>query len=244
MTTRSIMHRARTLLGLPPRHEPKPPSQPHWRSLLGLERRPIRTVIDVGAYDGDTAKFFRRQFPEATVHCFEPQPKQFRALQQWAETQDGRVTCHPQALGETNGSAILQSYPQMPRYASIRSATDAWTAEYSRTRPLQAVPIEIQVRRLDDMMSELSLVDDVLIKIDTEGFEREVLRGGMDVVARASACIVEVSLEQRFSNQTHFRDLLDLLGTAGMHYVGNVHHGILQSGDVGFFDALFMRPMA
>ena len=244
MTMRSILHRARTLLGLPPRHEPKPPSQPHWRSLLGLERRPIRTVIDVGAYDGDTAKFFRQQFPEATVHCFEPQPKQFRALQQWAETQGRWVTCHPQALGETNGSAILQSYPQMPRYASMRPATKAWTAEYSQARPLQTVPVSIEVRRLDDVARELSLVDEILVKIDTEGFEKEVLRGGMDVMSRASACIVEVSLEQRFSNQTHFRDLLNLLGTAGMHYVGNVHHGMLPSGDVGFFDALFMRPMA
>jgi len=235
----SILRRASALLGLSPRHKP----QPHWRTLLGLERRPIRTVIDIGAYDGDTAKFFRRQFPEATVHCFEPQPKQFQTLHEWAETQGGRVTCHSQALGETNGSAILQSYPQMPRYASMRSATDAWTAEYSRTRPLQTVPVEIQVRKLDDMASELSLVDEIVIKIDTEGFELEVLRGGMRVMARASACIVEVSLEQRFSSQTHFRDLLDILGTAGMHYVGNVHHGILPSGDVGFFDALFMRPI-
>ena len=244
MNTRSILHRARTLLGLPPRHEPKTPSQPHWRSLLGLQRRPIRTVIDIGAYDGDTAKFFRQQFPEATIHCFEPQPKQFQTLQQWAETQGGRVTCHPQALGETTGSAILQSYPQMPRYASIRSATEAWIAEYSRTRPLQAVPVEIQIRRLDDMARELALVDDILVKVDTEGFELEVLRGGLRVMARASACIVEVSLEQRFLHQTHFRDLLDILGIAGMHYVGNVHHGILPSGNVGFFDALFMRPMA
>ena len=68
MTMRSILHQARTLLGLSPRHEPKPPVQPHWRSLLGLERRPIRTAIDVGAYNGDTAKFFRHQFPMAAVH--------------------------------------------------------------------------------------------------------------------------------------------------------------------------------
>jgi hypothetical protein len=132
----------------------------------------------------------------------------------------------------------------MPRYASIRSATEAWTAEYSQARPIQTVPVEIEIRRLDDAAHELSLMDEILVKIDTEGFEVEVLRGGMRVMARASACIVEVSLEQRFSNQTHFRDLLDLLGTSGMHYVGNVHHGILPSGDVGFFDALFMRPVA
>jgi FkbM family methyltransferase len=81
----------------------------------------------------------------ASVHCVEPQPKQHQTLQQWAETQGGRVTCHPQALGETTGSAILQSYPQMPRYASIRSATEPWMAEHSRTRPLQAVPVEIEV---------------------------------------------------------------------------------------------------
>ena len=125
-------------------------------------------MIDIGAYDGDTAKFFRQQFPGATIHCFEPQPKQFQTLQQWAETQGGRVTCHPQALGETNGSAVLQSYPQMPRYASMQSATEAWIAEYSRTRPLQAVPVEIQIRRLDDMARELALVDDILVKVDTE----------------------------------------------------------------------------
>ena len=117
------------------------------------------------------------------MHCFEPQPAQYQTLQQWAETQGGRVTCHPQALRETTGSAILQSYPQMPRYASIRSATEPWMAEYSRTRPLHTVPVQIEVRRLDDMASERSLVDEILVKIDTEGFELEVLRGGMRVMA-------------------------------------------------------------
>jgi trans-aconitate methyltransferase len=34
-----------------------------------LERRTIRKVIDVGAYDGDTAKYFPQRFPLATVHC-------------------------------------------------------------------------------------------------------------------------------------------------------------------------------
>ncbi|MCX6017190.1 MAG: hypothetical protein NTZ50_01580 [Chloroflexi bacterium] len=30
------------------------PYHPMWRTLLGIERLPIRTVIDIGAYDGDT----------------------------------------------------------------------------------------------------------------------------------------------------------------------------------------------
>ena len=238
---RFLLQRASQRLGFAKLKPPQP--QPHWRSLLGLERRPIRTVIDIGAFNGDTARFFRRQFPQATIHCFEPQPQQFQALQQWAESQGNWVTCHPQALGETNGRTIIQTYPQMPRYASLRSPSEAWTAKYSRTRPLQAVPVTIEVRRLDDVASELILVDDILVKIDTEGFEREVLSGGLGVLSRATACIVEVSLEQRFPNQTDFRDLLDLIGTAGMNYAGNVHHGVLENGEVGFFDALFLRPV-
>ncbi len=98
--------------------------QPPRLPLLGVERRPIRTVIDVGAFDGDTGRVFQRLFPLATIHCFEPQPNQYRLLARWAAKAGNRVHAYPYALGEHSASMELQTIPSLPRFASFLPGTD------------------------------------------------------------------------------------------------------------------------
>lgn len=239
MTTRSILHRARTLLGLPPRHEPKPPSQPHWRSLLGLERRPIRTVIDIGALDGDTAKFFHQRFPLATIHCFEPQPQQFQALQAWASTQGDRVVCHGCALGDQPGRATLHINAQEPGRSTLLSAL---SEAMPQAHPPTETEVGVAVARLDDVVSTWPpLVEEILVKIDTEGYDKQVIHGGMDTLRRAVGCIVEVHLSRRQAGQTTLGEMMQLMADANLHYAGNVHQSIRRTGTVGYVDAVFMR---
>ena len=85
-----------------------------WPRFLGLEQRKIRTVFDIGAFDGDTARIFRRLFPAATIHCFEPSPTEFARLARWAGRQGRNVTCEQCGLGSTQGMATLFVYPESP----------------------------------------------------------------------------------------------------------------------------------
>lgn len=86
--------------------------RPLWPTLLGVEQLPIRTVLDIGAYDGDTARIFRRFFPQAHIYCVEPQPEA-------VATQQGMIHILPFALDSTSGTADLYRSLRLPRMASL-----------------------------------------------------------------------------------------------------------------------------
>lgn len=215
--------------------------RPLWPTLLGVERLPIRTVLDIGAYDGDTARIFRRYFPQATIHSFEPQSKPYQSLLDWASTQDNYVSCHHFALGNKSGSTDLFTYPNQLRVSSFFSSTQTWVNNFSLGVPTMT-PTELY--RLDDIATNLSLTDEVLVKIDTEGYEKQVILGGMAVLRSAVACIVEVRVVERSPNQPSFREIIDLLQKANLQYGGNLYHGLRPTGTVGYFDAIFLRQDA
>src|SRR5258706_14772622 len=46
-----------------------------------LQRQGFRTIVDVGANEGQFAHLARMAFPQAALHCFEPLPDCFAKLQ-------------------------------------------------------------------------------------------------------------------------------------------------------------------
>lgn len=99
----------------------------------------------------------------------------------------------------------------------------------------------VPVRRLDDIAAELPIEDGILVKIDVEGMEADVIRGGLTLLGRAEACIVEVTLDHRFGNNDDFLTVLRLLEESGLSYGGNLTQSPHPDGDVRYVDALFMR---
>ena len=92
------------------------------------------------------------------------------------------------------------------------------------------------MKRLDDVAVELSLEDEILIKMDIQGFERQVILGGTTVLKRAVACIIEVMVVDYYQGQSSFRSLIDLMEEHGLVYAGNVSQGrIPATGLVGHF---------
>lgn len=210
--------------------------RPLWPALGGVELLPIRTILDIGAYDGDTARIFGRFFPNAHIYCFEPQPEPVARLAAWAATQQGRVHVLPFAVGNHDGMAELHRNPNAPRVASL-------------TQPLPHQPnsqpdahtLSTPIIRLDAAVSaHVPLVDGVLVKIDVEGSERSVLEGGAETLQRCVACIVEFHAAPRFAGQMYLTEGLPALERFGLSYGGilqqQFHHGRLL-----YFDAIFIN---
>lgn len=212
-----------------------------WPRLLGLERRGIRTVFDVGAFDGDTAKLFRRLFPAATIRCFEPAPEEFARLSRWAATQGGAVTCEHCGLGSADGVASLAIYPESAWISSMRSGSARWADGRAARGGGEPKEIRVPLRRLDEAAQAGPIEGGVLVKIDVEGMEADVIRGGMGILGRAEACIVEVTVEPRFDAVDDLAVIAGLLADAGLGYAGNLTQRILPDGTVRYVDALFMR---
>jgi len=205
--------------------------------LLGLTNLDIRTVIDVGANKGRAARRFRRLFPRARVYCVEPIPRLCRRLEQWAKTEGAAVRVFELALARVASEQPLYVHRRSDILSTLAAPTAGETAEYE--------PVPVRVETLDRLAVELSLEPDVLVKLDTEGLDLEVIRGGEETLGRAAAVIVEAAFYPNAAGDgaPTFEDIAGALRDLGYVYRGNVRLGC-RHGTPMLADVLFARREA
>jgi FkbM family methyltransferase len=209
-------------------------------SFLGLKQLPIHTIIDVGANTGQFAKHIGRFFPNAQLYCFEPLPGPFQELSAWAQRErPGQVRAYNCALGEAAGTQEMFLHTEHSPSSSLLPTTQ--TAEALFPFQKEQVRVCIRVETLDKVLAGEHLRQDILIKLDVQGYEDRVIRGGSAIFSQAKACIVEVNLDALYSKQASFKEILLLLDGLGYRYVGNFDQVYGKDGHVMFFDALFTK---
>jgi FkbM family methyltransferase len=199
---------------------------------LGLRELPIRTIIDVGANEGQFARKARSAFPDAQVHCFEPIPDLCRKIESWAAKQNGRVQVHNLALSSGKTTAEFHINDRDSIASSLLSPDQDRAHEYHT--------ISVAVDTLDNVADEIDWRQVALLKIDTEGFDLEVLRGARQSLARISAVIVEsIFFPSPYGQDAPlFEDISRELFDKGFVYRGNLrghwHEGICYGLDAVF----------
>ena len=203
------------------------------RKLLGITELDVRTVFDVGANIGKKARHYRKLFPEARIYCFEPVPATFEKLNRWARQQGGAVEAFNMALGSQPGTTHIHWNQLHSGGSTVLSPLADREHEY--------VSLPVRMETLDSMARQLDVEDEIFVKIDVEGFDMEVIRGGMNLLARASAVIIEIALEEQPSGGPQFRDFINALDRLGYLYRGNLSHGYVD-GIPRLADAVFIKP--
>lgn len=206
-------------------------------NLLGLTKRPIRTILDIGANDGLSARRYRTIFPDATIYCFEPLPCEYGSLVDWAQTQGGRVIPFNLALGNEKGKVSINFHTDHSPSSSLLSTTARNLELYPKMKKQQ--PKEIHIDRLDNIAASLDLANELLVKMDVQGFEAEVIRGGRKVLEQAVGCILEIALMPLYEGQATFLELDHLLYEIGLTYAGNLRQVYDQNGRVIYIDAVY-----
>ncbi len=139
-----------------------------------------QVVYDVGANVGVMTLFFARAVGfGGHVVAFEPHPYSFKRL-----TRNVRVNrLHNVTLvnvGVGNKAEILTIF-QPSRHLSGATLNGERAA---RLNEGELIRYEVQVDTMDNLISTLNLPVPQLIKIDVEGFEEQVLRGGSQTISR------------------------------------------------------------
>lgn len=131
-------------------------------------------VVDVGAHIGTfTLKALRTVGSSGFVVGVEPASKNFRLLSRnVAANSMQNVAIFNVGLGGEPGRAELNLYKR-----------GGENSVFKRETPPAAVEA-IQIDTLDSIANRLSLSHVDFVKIDVEGFELEVLKGGKNVLAR------------------------------------------------------------
>ena len=166
--------------------------------------RPGHTVIDVGANFGHFSLEAAKQVGSTgRVIAFEPNPKVFARLVlhcdlnalTWVET-------HNTGLSDTDGQLTLKVPHINPGEATFGKS------EYT-----DIAVQTVSVRRLDDVIGD-DKVD--FLKIDVEGFEPHVLRGGLTVLKHHKPILITEVIAQHLANSGGDRNSIsDILAPLG-----------------------------
>ena len=204
------------------------------QSLLGLTNLDIRTVIDIGANKGGAARGFLGFFPNAKIYCIEPIPKLCRRLEEWARVQGLAVEVLQVALSCERSEQSLYVDKRNDIWSTLLRPSPEKSSQYDQ--------IQVHVDTLDNVASELALAGDVLVKIDTEGLDLQVIRGGEATLRRSTAVIVESVFypSPLGDDAPTFEDISSALRELGYVYRGNVRLGCHQ-GTPMLADVLFVR---
>ncbi|MFC3816313.1 FkbM family methyltransferase [Lysobacter sp. GCM10012299] len=139
--------------------------------------QPGDVCVDVGAHAGrHTIPLMECCGPSGRVLAFEPLPALAAHLRERInnDSRSARVELHQCALADSTGQAEFVMVVESPGYSGLRERTYDQVVTTER--------LTVAVRRLDEFTDELG--DLRFIKIDCEGGELGVLRGGREVITR------------------------------------------------------------
>lgn len=189
----------------------------------------FQTVLDVGAHEGESAEQFHRLFPTAIVHSFEPIPACLEVLKHSFGRHPNQVI-HPFALGENETSQSIH----VSAYSASSSLLPMAAHKQAYPFSAEANEVSIEVKTLDGVSMSQDWRTPILLKIDTQGYEMQVLRGGVSTLGLAKLVIIETSFVELYANQPLFAEVYHHLTAHGFRYVGSWDQ---------FFDPRNGRPL-
>jgi FkbM family methyltransferase len=170
----------------------------HLELLLGWLLREEDNCVDVGANQGRFLWHFRRRAPRGRHVAFEPIPALVAQLRETFP----EVDVHHAAVSDRAGEAEFVLVLDDNAYSGLRERS--YPADYRTERIV--VPLE----RLDEALPSGYVPR--LIKVDVEGAELQVFRGGIDTITRHRPVIAfEHGAGAADAYGTHPEDVWDLL---------------------------------
>lgn len=200
----------------------------------------FRTILDIGANEGQSAYTFRLAFPNADIYAFEPLPECYKKLEINLAQLPG-MFLHNVAMGDKNDELVFEQN----EYAVSSSAltiSDKHIDSFPHTKNRKQITVPVQT--LDNLFGSREDLGPLLIKLDVQGYEKHVIAGGPETLSRTQALIIETSFETLYENQPLFDEMYDTIRGLGFSYAGSIEQ--LYSPHTGKIiqqDALFVKTV-
>lgn len=211
---------------------------PAWRRQAGLAEHGIDVVLDVGAARGGYAQELREFGYRGRIVSFEPMAAVYADLQA-AAAKDPGWSCVNAALGATAGRQTINiasnsdSSSLLPMEAEHRNA--APHVDYVGQE-------EVEVARLDDLAPDLLAgTSRPFLKIDAQGFEREVLAGAAETLGSCVGLQLELSFVPLYAGGILVDEALSLVYDAGFRMTAIAQGFTSPQGAMLQADGVFFR---
>lgn len=196
------------------------------------------TVIDVGANIGQFAVAASKLLNSPRIYSFEPYPQSAQAFTKNTQKLPN-ITLYPIGLGEQEGETEFHVNSHS-HSSSILALADSHKQAFPQAE--EAETIKIKVSTLDAVFNDIELQAPVLLKLDVQGYEPFVLRGGQETLKRVDYVILEASFKPLYEGEMLFTEIIALMESYGFRFLRPV--GWLEdpkTGEILQADGLFER---
>jgi len=188
-------------------------TNPYFQLLKGLDKFDIDLVLDVGANTGQFASELRSIGYRGDIVSFEPLSKEHDLLSMHA-SKDPRWKVHERsAIGDFDGeveinisgnSVSSSIMPMLKSHSSV--AVDSLYVDVEKA-PISCL----------DSASSIYIKEskNIFIKIDTQGYEWQVLNGASELIKNTKGILCELSLVPLYEGQKLWKELIERLESEG-----------------------------
>lgn len=171
-----------------------------------LPHNPI--IVEAGAFNGQGTTILSSNWPQGTIHAFEPVPELFANLQQAVQHQNN-VVCYPYALGASNGTAIFNiaekpKYPGMPSQAGslLKPKNRLHLSPMVYTKTIEVSTITLATWAQSNHINHINL-----LWLDVQGYALNVLKASSDILQSIQVIYTEVEFVEAYEHQYYYEDV-------------------------------------
>ena len=172
----------------------------------------VKSIIDVGANEGQFVLRLLKNNFKGNVISFEPMTDAYTKLLINSESNKKKISWHVAekcGLGSKNFSQdiFISKHSESSSLLKI-------LPKHTNLKPLSKIisTEKINIKKLDSFYDDVEKLDkNIFLKIDTQGYELEVLKGSEKTLKLITALIVEVSLVKLYEKQPLWLDIVNFL---------------------------------
>ena len=176
----------------------------------------INVVLDVGANAGQYGKQLRNDGYKGKIISFEPLSSAYKDL---------LVSAQADSNWQTQNCALGENKEEL----EINIAGNSWSSSLLNMMPSHSSEAPesayvdretVQVETLDRVFIELTDErDNVFLKIDTQGYTKQVLDGAVDSIEKIKGVMLEMSLISLYENEPLIAEAITMMSEKGFTLV-------------------------
>ena len=139
--------------------------------------------FDIGAHHGETLKLFSKKFEIEEIHCFEASPINFKILSKETKNLNLNLYLNNFGIGSNNQDTFINQTEESSS-SSINEFNNNSKYFKKKLKILNVnnyknfyKKVPIKLIKLDDYIEKNKITKIDILKIDTEGFELNVIKG-------------------------------------------------------------------
>lgn len=194
-----------------------------------------KTILDVGANVGKWTTMASHMFPDSQIESFEPVPETYRLLARNC-SDFKNVTVHRCGLSDAPGTIPIF-------YSAAKSGLATCVAGFTEQfHGFQPAAVAAEVTSGDAFCSGRGIHSIDVLKIDVEGYERNVLQGFVEMLANGAIEVIQ--FEYGYANIASrflLKDVYELLTSYGMR-IGKIYPRYVEFKEYTYQDENFLGP--